>query len=78
MREQIKKTKENTENPFGVNIMLMNPEADAIARVVVEEGVKVVTTAEGISVPNSSSRAITNSNKSRESAFKSSLKKKYK
>ena len=47
VREQIKKTKENTENPFGVNIMLMNPEADAIARVVVEEGVKVVTTGAG-------------------------------
>ena len=47
VREQIKKTKENTEKPFGVNIMLMNPEADAIARVVVEEGVKVVTTGAG-------------------------------
>ena len=47
VREQIQKTKEKTDKPFGVNIMLMNPEADAIARVVVEEGVKVVTTGAG-------------------------------
>lgn len=47
VREQIQKTKEKTDKPFGVNIMLMNPEADAIARVVVEEGVRVVTTGAG-------------------------------
>jgi enoyl-[acyl-carrier protein] reductase II len=35
------------DKPFGVNIMLMNPEADKIAEVVVEEGVKVVTTGAG-------------------------------
>lgn len=47
VREQIQKTKEQTDKPFGVNIMLMNPEADEIARVVVEEGVRVVTTGAG-------------------------------
>lgn len=47
VREQIQKTKEMTKKPFGVNIMLMNPEADEIAQVVVEEGVKVVTTGAG-------------------------------
>ncbi len=47
VREQIRKAKELTDKPFGVNIMLMNPEADAIAQVIVEEGVKVVTTGAG-------------------------------
>ena len=47
VREQIQKVKELTKKPFGVNIMLMNPEADAIAQVIVDEGVKVVTTGAG-------------------------------
>ena len=47
VREQIKEAKKITDKPFGVNIMLMNPEADTIAKVVVEEGVKVVTTGAG-------------------------------
>lgn len=47
VRDQIKKTKELTDKPFGVNIMLMNPEADKIAQVVIDEGVKVVTTGAG-------------------------------
>lgn len=47
VREQIQKAKEQTDKPFGVNIMLMNPEADGIAQVVVDEGVKVVTTGAG-------------------------------
>lgn len=47
VREQIQKAKEITDKPFGVNIMLMNPEADQIAQVVIEEGVKVVTTGAG-------------------------------
>ncbi|HIS47274.1 MAG TPA: enoyl-[acyl-carrier-protein] reductase FabK [Candidatus Scybalocola faecigallinarum] len=45
--EQIKKCKELTNKPFGVNIMLLNPDADAIARAVVDMGVKVVTTGAG-------------------------------
>lgn len=47
VREQIQKAKELTKKPFGVNVMLMNPEADEIAEVIVEEGVKVVTTGAG-------------------------------
>lgn len=47
VREQIQKVKAATDKPFGVNIMLMNPEADAIAQVIVDEGVKVVTTGAG-------------------------------
>lgn len=47
VREQIQKVKEITDKPFGVNIMLMNPEADQIAQAVVDEGVKVVTTGAG-------------------------------
>ncbi len=47
VREQIRKVKEITDKPFGVNIMLMNPEADEVARILVEEGVKVVTTGAG-------------------------------
>ena len=47
VREQIRKTRELTDKPFGVNIMLMNPEADGIAQVVCEEDVRVVTTGAG-------------------------------
>ena len=47
VREQIRKARELTDKPFGVNIMLMNPNAEEVARVVVEEGVKVVTTGAG-------------------------------
>jgi enoyl-[acyl-carrier protein] reductase II len=47
VREQIQKCKELTDKPFGVNIMLLNPNADDVARIVVEEGVKVVTTGAG-------------------------------
>lgn len=47
VREQIRRTRALTDRPFGVNIMLMNPEADAIAQVAAQEGVKVVTTGAG-------------------------------
>ena len=47
IREQIRKVKEVTDKPFGVNLMLMNPEADAIAQIIVDEGVRVVTTGAG-------------------------------
>lgn len=47
VREQIRKAKELTDKPFGVNIMLMSPYADDVAKVIVEEGVKVVTTGAG-------------------------------
>ena len=47
VREQVQEVKKLTDKPFGVNVMLMNPEADAIAEMIVEEGVKVVTTGAG-------------------------------
>lgn len=47
VREQIRKTKELTDRPFGVNVMLMSPYADDVARVIAEEGVKAVTTGAG-------------------------------
>lgn len=47
VRDEIQKTKALTDKPFGVNIMLMSPHAEAISDVVIEEGVKVVTTGAG-------------------------------
>lgn len=47
VREEIRKAKELTDKPFGVNVMLMNPNAEEVAKVVIEEGVKVVTTGAG-------------------------------
>lgn len=47
LRENIRKCKTLTDKPFGVNIMLMNPDVDKMAEVVVEEGVKIVTTGAG-------------------------------
>lgn len=47
VREQICAAKRETDKPFGVNLMLMNPEADEIAKVIAEERVKVVTTGAG-------------------------------
>lgn len=46
-RGQIRKLRELTDHPFGVNIMLMNPHAAEIAQVVIEEKVPVVTTGAG-------------------------------
>ena len=45
--EQIKIAKHKTDKPIGVNIMLMSPFADEVAKVVVEEKVEVVTTGAG-------------------------------
>lgn len=47
VREEIRKAKKLTDKPIDVNIMLMNPNAPEVARVVLEEGVKVVTTGAG-------------------------------
>ena len=47
VRNYIREAKELTDKPFGVNIMLLSPFADDIAQVVVEEGVKAVTTGAG-------------------------------
>ena len=47
VREQIRICRARTEQPFGVNIMMMNPHVEEIAKVVVEEKVPVVTTGAG-------------------------------
>ena len=47
VEDQIIKAKTLTDKPFGVNIMLMNPQADEIAKVVAKHNVKVVTTGAG-------------------------------
>lgn len=47
VREEIRKAKELTDKPFGVNIMLLSENADELSEVVIEEGVKVVTTGAG-------------------------------
>ena len=47
LREHIRKCEAATDKPFGVNIMLMHPQADEFAKIVVEEGVPVVTTGAG-------------------------------
>ena len=47
LREEIRKCKELTDKPFGVNIMLMSPFADEVADVVIEEKIPVVTTGAG-------------------------------
>ena len=47
LRKEIRIAKAATDKPFGVNLMLMNPHIDELAKVVVEEGVKAVTTGAG-------------------------------
>ena len=47
LRQEIRRAKELTDKPFGVNLMLMSPYADDIAQIILDEGVKVVTTGAG-------------------------------
>ncbi|MCY6485282.1 enoyl-[acyl-carrier-protein] reductase FabK [Clostridium aestuarii] len=47
IRQEIRKTKELTDKPFGVNIMLLSDNSKELAELVCEEGVKVVTTGAG-------------------------------
>ena len=47
LRREIRRAKELTDKPFGVNLMLMSPYADDIAQIILDEGVKVVTTGAG-------------------------------
>ncbi len=46
-REHIRKCRSLTDKPFGVNIMLMHPQADELAKIAAEEKVSVVTTGAG-------------------------------
>ncbi|MDD4565756.1 MAG: enoyl-[acyl-carrier-protein] reductase FabK [Eubacteriales bacterium] len=47
VRSEIRKTREMTDKPFGVNVMLLNPHTDAVIDVICEEKVPVVTTGAG-------------------------------
>lgn len=47
VRAEIRKARELTDKPFGVNIMLAAPNAAEIAELVVEEGIRIVTTGAG-------------------------------
>ena len=47
VREQIREAKKLTDKPFGINIMMISPYADEVAKVAVEEGVAVVATGAG-------------------------------
>lgn len=47
IRSEVRKAKAMTSKPFGVNIMLLSENVDEMAKMVCEEGVKVVTTGAG-------------------------------
>lgn len=47
LRNNIRRCRQLTDKPFGVNIMLMHPQADEFAQIVIDEGVKIVTTGAG-------------------------------
>ncbi len=47
VRAEIRKAREMTKKEIGVNVMLLSPYADEVAKVVVEEGIKVITTGAG-------------------------------
>ncbi|MGB9665498.1 MAG: NAD(P)H-dependent flavin oxidoreductase, partial [Ignavibacteria bacterium] len=47
LREHIKKAKEKTSKPFGVNIPLLRGDADDLVNVVIEENIKIVFTSAG-------------------------------
>ena len=51
LRAEIKKVREKTDKPFGVNVMLMSPYTPEVAEVIVEESVPVVTTGAGNPLP---------------------------
>lgn len=51
VRDEIRKCKTLTDKPFGVNIMLQAPNAADIAKMIVEEGVKIVSTGAGSPAP---------------------------
>jgi len=51
VREEIRKARSLTSKPFGVNVMLAAPDAAKVAELIVEEGVKIVTTGAGTPAP---------------------------
>ncbi len=51
VRNEVRKCRELTDKPFGVNIMLQAPNAAEIAQMVIDEGVKILTTGAGSPAP---------------------------
>jgi len=51
LREEIRKTKEKTKNPFGVNLFLQNPKLEELIKVIIEEKVPIVFTGGGNPLP---------------------------
>lgn len=47
IRKEIQECRKLTDKPFGVNLMLMNPDVDNIAQMLAEEKVKIITTGAG-------------------------------
>ena len=47
LRDQIRRAKSLTDKPFGVNIMLMSPNAEDLAQLVIDEKVPMITTGAG-------------------------------
>lgn len=51
VRSQIRRTRELTDKPFGVNVLLISPTAEEVVRVALEEKVRAVTTGAGMPGP---------------------------
>ena len=51
LEEEIKKTRELTDKPFGVNLLMTNPNVPALAKVVIKQKVPVVFTGGGNPLP---------------------------
>lgn len=51
LREEIKKTKEKTKNPFAVNLFMQHPRLDSLVKIIIEEKVPVVFTGGGDPLP---------------------------
>lgn len=47
VRDQIRRTREQTGNPFGINIQLRSPYIEQVVRIILEEKVAIVTTGAG-------------------------------
>ena len=47
VRSEIRKIKKMTDKPFGVNMVMIHPQIDELNKIVVEEGVKIITCGAG-------------------------------
>ncbi|MBZ9578509.1 nitronate monooxygenase [Patescibacteria group bacterium] len=51
LREEIKKTKQRTENPFAINLFIQNPKLENLVKIIIEEKVPIVFTGGGNPLP---------------------------